>query len=217
MLTPPNAPEGSQHDPVALGNEAKEQPVKSAFLGMRGSFSPNQFRPAIGENGGSHHNATPYLKPNRLNDVVAALQMMGLNNRYRLPPEEWAERISGDRLKADYWSGIFGDHPEFFRKATENPGHYALVVRRALPRRYDPKQARTLTYQEFSELPQPQKDTLSRPPVSEVQLKLLLDTAINLHKNAIDAERDWRWWVTPVLAFVASFGGALLALWVKQP
>jgi hypothetical protein len=164
-----------------------------------------------------HPPKPPYLKPNRLNDVVAALQMMGLNNRYRLAPEDWAERISGDRMKADYWSDVFADHPEFFRKATENLGHYALVVRRALPRRYDPKRARTLTYEEYSRLPQEGKDELSRPPVSEVQLKLLLDTAINLHKNAIDAERDWRWWVTPIVTFITSFGGALLALWLKKP
>ena len=63
-----------------------------------------------------HRPKPPYLKPNRLNDVVAALQMMGLNNRYRLAPEDWAERISGDRMKADYWSGIFADHPESFER-----------------------------------------------------------------------------------------------------
>ena len=51
---------------------------------------------------------------------------------------------------------------------------------------------------------------LTRPPVSESQLKTLMDTAINLHQSAIDASRDRRWFVAPGVAAIASCVGFIL-------
>jgi len=41
----------------------------------------------------------PYLKPNRLQNIVAALQIMGSYRRYKMSIEEWKEKI-GAYLKS---------------------------------------------------------------------------------------------------------------------
>lgn len=59
---------------------------------------------------------------------------------------------------------------------------------------------------------------LHRAPVPEGQIKTLLDTAISLHQRAVEADRDRRWWITPVIAIltaVGSFVGAILGARVE--
>ena len=59
---------------------------------------------------------------------------------------------------------------------------------------------------------------ITRPPVTEGQIKTLLDTAINLHQHATEAQRDRRWWITPVTAIVStigSFAGAIMGALIK--
>jgi hypothetical protein len=64
----------------------------------------------------------PYLMPGRLPEVLAAMQTMAILDRYRLPPDKWADLISGDASKGSYWEGVFNDHPEFFRVSSIHPG-----------------------------------------------------------------------------------------------
>src|SRR5579859_1298894 len=80
---------------------------------------------------------SPYLKDNRLGDVLAAVQVMALHPQYRLSCAKWADGICGDESKAEYWKVIFDEHPEFFRKSSSVADNYALIWRRALPRRYN--------------------------------------------------------------------------------
>ena len=161
---------------------------------------------------------SPYLKPTRLNDLLAAIQTTGLHEKYRHTAKEWALLISGNDRDPNYWAEIFREHPEFFRKATgfEGEGQYALILRRASARRYSKGLTRLVNDEEFTNLSTEDQKKLLHAPVSEGQLKLLMDAAVSLHKNALEASRDWRWWVAPVLAFIASFGGTLLAIWFKS-
>jgi len=63
---------------------------------------------------------SPYLgDSNRLADVIAAIQAMSTYKFYKLSFDAWADRISGDSSRADYWRIIFEQHPEFFRLDTE--------------------------------------------------------------------------------------------------
>jgi hypothetical protein len=39
-------------------------------------------------------------------------------------------------------------------------------------------------------------------------MRMLIDLAVPLHDQAIAAKQDRRWWVTPVLSVLGSFGGA---------
>ena len=144
---------------------------------------------------------SPYLKPGRLADLLAAIQTMALYARYRRPAEDWAHLIAGDKAQASHWKALFEDHPEFFRPSTAFPGHYALVWRRAgTPIDYTTEKG---------------EKRRSRPMVPEGQIKTLLDTAINLHQRAVDAHRDRRWWITPSTAVICALIGAVVGAIIK--
>jgi hypothetical protein len=101
-----------------------------------------------------HSRRSPYLKGEGLGDVLAAIQAMALHERYRQSCADWAEWISGDKSRSDYWRQVFDDHPEFFRRSYADDD-YSLILRRAL-------------------VTQPQQN---RPALSETQIKLLMDEA----------------------------------------
>jgi hypothetical protein len=144
---------------------------------------------------------SPYLKLGRLNDVLAAIQTMSIYERYRESCEEWAWLISGDKSKSEHWKSVFDEHPEFFRPSRDFPGEYGLVYRRA------------------STPTDPGRRAQSRPAVPEGYVETLLDTAINLHQRALDQQRDRRWWITPLIAFLSAIGafvGAIAAAYIKH-
>ncbi|WP_419694406.1 hypothetical protein ACN2CC_28105 [Mesorhizobium muleiense] len=151
---------------------------------------------------------SPYLVSGRLADVIAAIQFMSMNERSSLLCEDWAEGISGDKAKSQHWHTVFEEHPEFFRRSPNYEGHYALLWRRALPRRFFRKESRMLSQAEFDTLPQADKMLVSRPRVPDQEIRTLIDIAIELHAKAREQHTDWRWWV-PI---VASFLGALVAV-----
>jgi len=153
---------------------------------------------------------SPYLRPNRLGDVLAAVQTMAVYGRYRVTCRTWADRISGDSGRADFWRKIFEEHPEFFRRSSYED-NYSLILRRAQPRRFHRGNREILTDDEYDALSEEDKKDVSRPPLSEAQIKILTDIAINLHARALEASRDWRWWVAPALSFGGSFVGAMFA------
>jgi hypothetical protein len=72
----------------------------------------------------------PYLdNPQRLADVIAAIQAMGTYKFYKLTFKGWAERIVADESEAEHWKTVFEDHPEFFRLDTDRE-KASLVWRR---------------------------------------------------------------------------------------
>jgi hypothetical protein len=159
------------------------------------------------------HSASPYMKPDRLADLMAAIQTMAFHGRYRRSSADWAALISGDTGKESHWKAVFDEHPEFFRPSAANPGEYALVWRRARSNQYHRKMGRILELAEIDGLsPEQRNRYLSRPPVPEAEVKTLLDTAINLHQKEVEARRERRWWITPVIAIVAALGSFLGAI-----
>jgi hypothetical protein len=142
---------------------------------------------------------SPYLKPNRLGDVLAAIQAMALHKQYRQSCADWADWISGEKNRSDYWEQVLDDHPEFFRRSRVDRD-YALIWRRAL-----------VTNKEYEALTEQEKQKVGQPAVPEAQIKTLVDMAINLHGEALAASRDWRWWIAPAVSFAGSFFGAILA------
>jgi hypothetical protein len=160
---------------------------------------------------------SPYLHPGRLPDLLAAIQSMALHERYRRSAADWADLRSGDKNKASHWKAVFEQHPEFFRPSINYPGDFALVWRRAGNNRYHRRLGRVLDREEYDALTEEdRKRFISRAPVPEGQIKTLLDTAIGLHKNAMEAHRDWRWWTTPASAIVSSFIGAIIGGFIKS-
>lgn len=112
----------------------------------------------------------PYLKPNRLADVIAAIQFMSLNVRSSQPCEKWAHYIFGDGTKADHWRMVFNEHAKFFRKSPDNEDHYALIWRRASPRLYCRKEDRLLTKPEYDQLSIDERSSVSRVQLPDAEI-----------------------------------------------
>jgi hypothetical protein len=135
---------------------------------------------------------------------------MALHEKYRKSCTDWADWISGETSRSDYWKQILDDHPEFFRRSSVSED-YALIWRRALPGRYNFETQSMVTNKEYGALTEQEKQKVGRPPVPEAQIKTLIDMAINLHGEALEASRDWRWWIAPAVSFAGSFVGAIVA------
>jgi len=48
-----------------------------------------------------------------LSDVIAAILAMGAYKFYKLSFEDRADRIEGDKDKAEHWRKVFSDRPDF--------------------------------------------------------------------------------------------------------
>jgi hypothetical protein len=151
---------------------------------------------------------SPYLNdPNRLGDVIAAIQAMAVYKFYKLSFSGWADRISADEKQSEKWKAIFLEHPEFFRLdgAREKA---SLVWRRQFPKRFDVDDERVLSSAEFSALAPEKKERVSRIPLSPGDIKMLVDTAVNLHSRALEHQKDKRWWI----ALSSAAGGLVGAI-----
>lgn len=157
---------------------------------------------------------SPYIaNPNRLADVIAAIQTMAVYEFHMRSFEKWAVSITGDESKADYWKKVFDDHPEFFRLDTTRT-LASLVWRRQYPKRYHVDRQQMLSEQERAALPEDEMGRLSRPPLTPTDIKTLIDTAINLHTRAVELRRESRWWV-PLAGAVGGLVGAIVGSLLK--
>ena len=151
---------------------------------------------------------SPYLRdPNRLGDVIAAIQAMATYKFYKLPFSGWADRMSADESQAEKWKTVFLEHPEFFRLDSERE-KASLVWRRQFPKRYDVDAERALTNADYEALSNEQKKRISRTPLSSSDIKALIDTAVNMHSRALEHQKDKRWWV----ALASAVGGLIGAI-----
>ncbi|XNX73590.1 hypothetical protein ACL5HQ_11350 [Stenotrophomonas maltophilia] len=134
---------------------------------------------------------SPYLAdPNRLGDVIAAIQAMAVYKYYKLPFSGWADRISADQEQAEKWRAVFFQHPEFFRLDSARE-RASLVWWRQFPKRFDVDAERVLSAAEYAELTPDQKSRVSRTPLTPADIKALVDTAVNLHSRALEHQKDW--------------------------
>jgi len=158
---------------------------------------------------------SPYIaNPNRLADVIAAIQVMGVYSFHMRQFDAWAESIVGDSTKGDYWKGIFEEHPEFFRLDTTR--HWAsLVWRRQYPKRFHVDLEKRLSVDEYNALSEEEKTRVSRDPLSPSDIKTLIDAAINLHSRAVELQREGRWWIPLVSSAVGGLIGAIIGVLVK--
>ena len=152
----------------------------------------------------------PYTNnPNRLADVIAAIQVMGTYKFYKLDFSAWADRIAGDETKGEYWRKVFEEHPEFFR-LDSGRGKASLVWRRNYQKLYDVDKERKITRDEYNELLPDQKERITRNPLSNSDISTLVNTAINLHSREIENKKDSRWWISGVIGLVGVILGAVI-------
>jgi hypothetical protein len=159
---------------------------------------------------------SPYLQsPNRLSDVIAAIQAMGTYKFYSMTFESWADRISGDEQQADYWKRIFSEHSEFFRLDSTRK-RAALVWRRQYPKRYHVDRREGLTADEFDALSDDERERVSRDPLRPEDIRTLVDTAINIHSRALEVERERAWWKSPLLSGIGAATGSIIAAFFRR-
>lgn len=161
-------------------------------------------------------NKSPYVaNPDRLADVIAAIQAMGIYEFHMCDFERWAQNISGDRTKATYWKQIFEEHPEFFRLDSTRQ-MASLVWRRQFPKRYHVDLRKELSLQELNSLPPGSEQRLTRPPIAASDIKTLIDAAVNLHSRAIELQREGRWWIPLVSSAAGALVGAIIGTFFRK-
>jgi hypothetical protein len=156
--------------------------------------------------------AKPYLSDERLQDVVAAVQVMATNEeRYSATCNSWAKIISrGTKKDATHWKKVFDEHGEFFRRTGGMGERYALVLRAS--KSFSKKFAdEKVTLSEWEDMSGPEKSKYTRAPLADAELKLLIDTALALYGNTVERHEIWKAWLPPVFSFVGAFVSAILA------
>jgi hypothetical protein len=162
----------------------------------------------------------PYLKSNRLADLIAALQVMGSHERPEAKIARWAERFeaSADPQRVARWRAIFTEHPEFFL-VYELRGEEKAALRWRYARKYfDSKTNEEFTPAEAAALEPERQELLTSKPLDQSQLQTLISTAIELHSKSIAERQEGRWLrqsiITTGLGLVSTVVGVLLGLFV---
>jgi hypothetical protein len=149
---------------------------------------------------------SPYLATDeRLSDVISAIQTLGTYRFYKLSTEKWSERICGDGSQTVKWKNVFEQHPEFFRYSADLK-NVSLVLRRQRPKLFDVDTLKLVDRVDREARDTAGKARISRAPLSESELQLLIELAVNLHKKALEDRRDARWWMPLLIAAIGLFG-----------
>jgi hypothetical protein len=136
---------------------------------------------------------SPYLvHPDRLADVVAAIQVMSTFKFSNRDIAKWEETIGRAPKSSPSWLSIFEHHPEFFRVTD---GKVSLIWRRAYERVYDTVLGKELSSEQIQGLSEKAREDLSRRPLSSEQTTALIEVAIKLQTQAIARRQELRWWV----------------------
>jgi hypothetical protein len=132
-----------------------------------------------------------YLKTGRLADVLALIQVLGIDEHaYR--SEDGIQHDIGEPKSALSWKRIAKDHPEFFRVSPDAERGMSLLARHVAPRVEGEK-----SYGLKREL-----------------IEALLKTAIELHDREFAKSEQWKHIVPLVAAFVTA-GVALIVAAAK--
>ncbi len=127
-----------------------------------------------------------YLKDNRLADVIALIQILGLHGyRHRTEGGIVKDAAQPSPRSAKEWKDIANDHPEFFRVDDEAKFGVSLVSRHVLP-----------------------KDKNEERELPEGFINLLIQTALTLHDRQLERARFWKMFLPPLIA--ALIGGCFI-------
>ena len=151
---------------------------------------------------------SPYLKDGRLAKVIASIQVMGVYKFYKLDFKAWADRIYGDESLAVDCKLVFTEHPEFFR-LDQTRSNASLVWRRTLHKSYNVDTEDYLTPAEYIALNDKDKKRVSRKPLSDEDINLLIEAAIKLHESALKSKSEKRWWIGPSLVIIGFLVGLI--------
>lgn len=163
---------------------------------------------------------SPYQKPGRLADIVAAIQIMGAYTWASREVKDWAKKLCTAEVPSasdiTRWTEVFQEHPEFFRLT--QTGWASLRWRHGYDRNYHVTQEKELTQPEILALTEKQReDDLTRKVLTADQIEALMKTAIEFHSREIAQSQENRWrlmllvgLITPILAFIGAIAGAAI-------
>jgi hypothetical protein len=138
----------------------------------------------------TEHNSR-YLKPERLADILALIQVLALDGYAHRSEDALNTELQGKPRSHDAWASLARDHPEFFRVHPKAVYAVSLVSRHVLPT--DAQGARLVS--------------------SEFTAKLL-QLAIELHDRQLRRAQSWQIFV-PLLAAAIAGTGSLIGILLK--
>jgi hypothetical protein len=164
--------------------------------------------------------SSPYLEPNRLPDILAAIQVMGSHLWDSRTVEDWKLNLGDKPQSAGTWEKLFLDHPEFFGTNNWNGRElHVLRLRRAYERSVNPDTFVELSKEEMQALKDSgeyAKAKLARRPLTPSQVEALMKTAIELQVRAAALADRQRFWVSLAAPAVTGLLGAALGYLLKS-
>jgi hypothetical protein len=118
-------------------------------------------------------------------------------------------------MRAGHWQRVFEEHPEFFRLDGERK-RASLVWRRQYPKRFNVDTLSEISKEQYDGVDGTEKAQISRVPLLASDIKTLIDTAINLHSRALEAEKHQHWYKPAALQVLAALVGAVIGGWASS-
>ncbi len=162
---------------------------------------------------------SPYLEKGRLAEVIQAIQVLGYYKFYKRNISDWIEQITGkkDFATLSHWRKVFEEHPEFFK--IEEEQNVGLLLRRTFKKNYHVDSDKELSRAEldvmsFTDI----ANRVSRIPLAEQEIVMLVQTAIALHESAMRRKADRRWFLPLAIALLVGWLPPMVALFdSKEP
>ena len=132
----------------------------------------------------------PYAKQNRLSDVMALIQVLGIDEHAHRSETGLVEELQGTPISGSTWGDVASEHPEFFRVSGRGTHKISLVARHVLPRNQE-----------------------GRRCLDPEMVGKLLSVALDLHDRQI--ARAYRWTVyLPIVVAVTAGVFAIIGSWL---
>ena len=135
----------------------------------------------------------PYAKNDRLSDVMAMIQVLGLDDRTHRSEKGLVDELQGVPKSAETWTDVASDHPEFFRVRDDGSNRVSLISRHVVPRN--------------------QKGI--KPPLEPEMVGKLLTVALDLHDRQMVRAQYWKAYVpiaVPIFVAILTSVGTVLGL-----
>lgn len=126
------------------------------------------------------NNKMPYLKENRLSDVLTLIQVLGLDKRGHRGEVGLQEELQGIPKSSLTWTQVVIEHPEFFR-ADQTKEHGVSLI------------ARHVTEPNLNGVRELSLDLI----------KKLIEIAIELHDRQKERADRWKTWLPIIAVLVA--------------
>ena len=141
----------------------------------------------------------PYLKPGRLADVLALIQVLAFDpHAHRSEAAVIETELGPPSSSAEGWIALAKEHPEMFRVSGEGEHPLSLVARHV----------------------QPRDQSGMRGPLSQEFTNVLIKAAIELHDRQADAAAWWKHLIplwTALIAAALAIASSLLTLRFSHP